>query len=116
MIQSYLKGIEQVQFFVLLPLSCASLIPTGLSLCPQVLTYNALLVKKANQQVGDSVATAQQVVAESLVNSFSKKHCVAEPLKGALGAEVIPRAHERIIPRQMSIDTAHFKPVVHADL
>ena len=70
-----------------------------------------------HERVGESVATTQQVVAESIISSSSKKICVSgSSLKEALRAEVIPRAHQRIIPSQMSIDAALSKKIVQADL
>ena len=72
--------------------------------------------KEANQQISDFVATTQQQVAAPFLESFPKKQCVAGYVKAALGAQVIPRTHSRIIPKQMSIDAALSKPVAHADL
>lgn len=67
-------------------------------------------------RVGAAVATTQEAVASTLINSYSKKTCVRGSLQGALGAEVIARTHDRIVPQQMAISTALSKPVVHADL
>ena len=73
--------------------------------------------KAIHERVGESVAATQQVVAASLISSSSKKQCVSESsVKEALRAEVLPRAHQRMIPSQMSIDAALSKPFVQSDL
>ena len=70
----------------------------------------------AKVQQAVSVATTQQQVAASLLESHPKKKSIAGSLKEALGAQVVPREHKRVIPSQMSIDAALSKPVAHADL
>ena len=58
----------------------------------------------------------QDVVAASLQDSYSKKHCVGGSILNLLGAEAIGDSHTRLVPKQMSIDAALTKPVVHGDL
>ena len=72
--------------------------------------------KAIHERVGESVATTQQVVAESIISSSFKKICVSGSLKEALRAEVLFRAHKRIILSQMSIDAALPKQFIQADL
>ena len=113
-------------YFVSLPLSCAYLTPTFLSLRLQVLCMHFLLKwmkrsstarKPIRRLTNPWLLHNQHVIAESLINSSSKRYCVAaRSLKEALGAEVIPRAHERILPKQMSIDAALLKPFVQVNL
>ena len=66
---------------------------------------------QTKQMVGDSVANTQERVVASLIQSFPKKHCVPGSVEGALGVHVIPRTHDLIIPKQMSIDAALSKAV-----
>ena len=72
--------------------------------------------KEANQQISDSVATAQQQVAAPLLDPFPKKQCLVRSVKVALGAQVVPSTHSQIIPKQTSIDAALSKLVAHAGL
>ena len=70
----------------------------------------------SKQQIHESVASTQEVVAANLMQAIPKKQCIAGRGIAGLGTQPITRTHERIIPNQMSIDAALTRPVVQGDL
>ena len=72
--------------------------------------------QETKDMIRQSVLSNQNEVASTLIQDFPKKLCIAGSVSKGLSLEVLPRTHTRIIPKQMSIDTALAKPVVHGSL